>query len=192
MTIPPLSTGTERYCSSRHRQQTPAVRTIVGESSSFLKAQTVSFLGGTHCLREGHHCHYVHITLWRYNYEIVYSTSSYLCAKRLRWSRGSVLALVHKFAVSKPAEAEKNLSTPSSGREVKPFVHVAYLRHVKEPESVCVEVAAYGRNYRPFLAQVVSPFITRVSDGDTWRCKYERLKKRVCTLSFRLQCIRGH
>ena len=39
------------------------------------------------------------------------------------------------------------------------------------PESVCKEVAASGRNYRPFLAQVVPPFTTRVSGGDTWRCK---------------------
>ena len=69
--------------------------------------------------------------------------------------------------------------------------HVAYLRYVKEPESVCVEVAAFGQNYRPFLAQVVSPFTTRVSGGDTWRCKYERLKTRVCTISLSLQCIRG-
>ena len=38
--------------------------------------------------------------------------------------------------------------------------HVAYLRHVKEPESVCAEVADFGRNYRPFLAQVVPPFTT--------------------------------
>ena len=49
--------------------------------------------------------------------------------------------------------------------------NVAYLRHVKEPESLCMEVAAFGRNYRPFLAQVVPPFTTRVSGGDTWRCK---------------------
>ena len=62
--------------------------------------------------------------------------------------------LVPKFAGSNPAEvvvffrAKKILSTP----------FVAYLRHVEEPESVCVEVAASGPNYRPFLAQVVPPF----------------------------------
>ena len=39
--------------------------------------------------------------------------------------------------------------------------------HIKEPESVCVEVAAFGRKYRPFLAQVVLPFTTRVSGGDS-------------------------
>ena len=47
--------------------------------------------------------------------------------------------LVPKFAGSIPAEAvgifqgEKILSTPSFGREVKPFVHVVDLRHVKDP-----------------------------------------------------------
>ena len=70
--------------------------------------------------------------------------------------------------------------------------HVAYLRHVKEPESVRMEVAAFGPNCRPFLAQVVPPFTTRVSGGETWQCKQERLKTRVCTISLRLQCIRGH
>ena len=49
--------------------------------------------------------------------------------------------------------------------------NVADLRHVKEPDSVCVEVAAFGRNYQPFLAQVVPTFTTRVSGGETWRCK---------------------
>ena len=48
---------------------------------------------------------------------------------------------------------------------------VCPMSHVKEPESVCVEVAAFGPNYRPFLAQVVPPFTTRVSGGDTWRGK---------------------
>ena len=76
--------------------------------------------------------------------------------------------LVPKFADSDSAEAV-GFFTPSFGREVKPFV--AYLQHVKETENVCVEVAAFGRNYRPFLAQVVPPFTTRVSGGDTWRCK---------------------
>ena len=46
-----------------------------------------------------------------------------------------------------------------------------------------MDVAAFGRNYRPFLDQVVPPFTTRVSGGDTWRCKWERLKTKVCTVS---------
>ena len=59
-------------------------------------------------------------------------------------------------------QGEKILSTPSIGREVKPFVPCRIFAHVKEPETVCVEVAGFGRNYRPFLAQVVPPFTTRV------------------------------
>ena len=49
-----------------------------------------------------------------------------------------------------------------------------------------------GKIHRPFLAQAVPPFTTRVSGGDTWRCKQERLKIRVCTIILRLQCIQGH
>ena len=49
--------------------------------------------------------------------------------------------LVHKFAGSNPAEA------------------VGFFR------------AFSGKIHRPFLAQVVPPFTTRVSGGDTWRCK---------------------
>ena len=71
--------------------------------------------------------------------------------------------LVPKFAGSKPAEIVE-----LSGQKNP---HFAYLRHVKEPESVCVVVAAFGRNYRPFPAKVVPPFTTRVFGGDTWRCK---------------------
>ena len=48
--------------------------------------------------------------------------------KRLRWSRGSVLAFGTKVSGFKPSrscrifQGEKILSTPSFGREVKPFV----------------------------------------------------------------------
>ena len=93
--------------------------------------------------------------------------------------------LVPKFAGSNPAEAvgflraKKILSTPSFGSKVV-------------CKRVRVEVAVFGRNYRPFLAQVVTPFTTRVCGEDTWRCKYERLKTRVCTISLRLHCIQGH
>ena len=88
-------------------------------------------------------------------------------SKRLRWSRSSVLAFDAKVRGFKPGrsrrifQGEKILNTPSLGRRAED------LRHVKEPESVCVEVAAFGRNYQPFLAQVVPPFTTRVSVGDT-------------------------
>ena len=33
-----------------------------------------------------------------------------------------------------------------------------------------------GKIHRPFLAQVVPPFITRVSGADTWRCKVGTIK----------------
>ena len=85
--------------------------------------------------------------------------------ERLRWSRGSVLAFGTQVRGFKPGRHGTN------GREVKPLSHVTYSRHVKETESVRVEVAAFGRNYRPFLAQVVPPFTIGVSGGDTWRCK---------------------
>ena len=93
--------------------------------------------------------------------------------KRLRWSRGSVLAFGTQVRGFKPGQSrrifqgEKILSTPSFGMEVKPFVPC----RIFEAESVCVEVAAFGPNYRSFLPQVVPAFTTRVSGGDTWRCK---------------------
>ena len=80
--------------------------------------------------------------------------------------------LVPKFAGSNPAEAVGffRARLPSEGK-LSHLSHVTYLRHVKEPESVRVEVAAFSRNYQPFLTQVVPSFTTKVSGGDTWRCK---------------------
>ena len=86
-----------------------------------------------------------------------------LCWERLRWSRGSVLASGTQVRGFKPDrssrifQGEKFLSAPSFRKEVNPFL--------------CVKVAAFCLNYRPFLAQVVPPFITSVSGGETWRCK---------------------
>ena len=89
----------------------------------------------------------------------------------------SFWTLVPKFAGSNSAEAvgffrakKSSARSPSEEKESR-LSHVAYLMYVKEPESVCVEVAAFGRNYRPFLSQVVPPFTTGVSGGETWRCK---------------------
>ena len=104
--------------------------------------------------------------------------------------------LVPKFAGSNPAEAvgifraKKNPQRAflrKGSKAVCPMSHICGMS--KNPK---LEVAAFGRNYRPFLAQVVPPFSTRFSGGDTWRCKQERLKTRVGTISLRLQCIRGH
>ena len=57
---------------------------------------------------------------------------------------------------------------------------------------LCGSRAFSGKIRRSFLPQVVPPFTTMVSSGDTQRCKQERLKTGVCTISLRLQCIRGH
>ena len=117
--------------------------------------------------------------------------------KQHRWFRGSVLAFGIQVRGFNPGrsrrtfQGEKILSAPSFGREVKPYVPCRIFVACKKSESVCVEVAAFCPNYRPFLAQVIPSFSTRVSGGDTWRCKYERLKTRVCTISLRLQCFRG-
>ena len=61
---------------------------------------------------------------------------------------------VPKFASSNPA-LSRLIFQHASFKEGKysRLSHVAYLRHVKEPESVFVEVAAFGRNYRSFLAK---------------------------------------
>ena len=68
-------------------------------------------------------------------------------------------------------QGDKILSTPSFGKEVKLFFPCLIFAARKKPESVCVEVAAFGRNYRLFLAQVFPSFTTRVSGGGIWRCK---------------------
>ena len=105
--------------------------------------------------------------------------------------------LVPKFADSNAAEAvgffrvKKILSTPSFGREVNPFVPCRRFTAYKRSLNVNGSRAFSGKILRSFLAQVVPPFTTRISGGDTWRCKWERLKTRVCTISLRLQCIRG-
>ena len=98
--------------------------------------------------------------------------------RRLLWSRGSVLAFGTQVRGFKPGrsrrifQGEKRiLSTPSFGREVKPLSHVVDLRHVKDPWMLRGSRAFSGKIHRPFLAQVVPPFTTRVSGGDTWRYK---------------------
>ena len=81
--------------------------------------------------------------------------------------------LVPKFAGSDPAEAvgffsaKKILSTPSFGREVKPFVPCRRFTAWK----ISLNVTWKSGIFRPFLAQVVPPFTTKVSCGDTWLCK---------------------
>ena len=59
------------------------------------------------------------------------------------------------------------LSTSSFGREVKPFVQCHRFKACKRS----LNVTFSGKINGPFLAQVVPPFTTRVSGGDTWRYK---------------------
>ena len=119
----------------------------------------------------------------------------YMCAKRLRWSRGSVLAFGTQVRGFKPDrrrrifKGEKIHSKPSFGREVKPSVPCRTFTACKRSLNVTWKSGIFRKNSS---AQVVPPFTTRVSGGDTWRCKQERLKTRVYTISLRLQCIRGH
>ena len=96
--------------------------------------------------------------------------------KRFGWSRGGVMAFGTQGSGFNPAEAvgcfqgETILSTPSFGWEVKPFVACRIFMACKRPVILCLDVAAFCRNNRPFLAQVVPPFTTKLSGGDTWRC----------------------
>ena len=98
-------------------------------------------------------------------YEAFQVSSAFVTiGKRLRWSRGSVLAFGTKVRGFKPGrsrrifQVEKILSTPSFGREVKPFVPCPIFAACnRTPESVCVEVTAFGRNFRSFLAQIFPP-----------------------------------
>ena len=119
-------------------------------------------------------------------------------AKRLRWSRCSVLAFGTQLRGFKPGrsrrifQGEKILSTPSFWREVKSFFSCRRFTALKYPWLLRGSRAFSDKIHRPFLAQVVPPFTTRFCGGDTWRCKWERLKNRVCTISLRLQYIRGH
>ena len=81
--------------------------------------------------------------------------------------------LVPKFAGSNPAEAfgffrakKSSAPFPSEGKE-SCLSHVVDLRHVKDPSMLRGSRGFSGKIHRLFLAQVVPPFTTRVSGGDT-------------------------
>ena len=83
----------------------------------------------------------------------------YQQTKRLRWSRGSVLAF-GKFAGSNPAEAvgflrakEKILSTPSFGGEVKPSVPCRIFKAWKRTLKKAWKSLLSAKICRPVLAQ---------------------------------------
>jgi hypothetical protein len=106
----------------------------------------------------------MHKTLF-YNKFII---SLYYSTKRLRWSRGSVLAFSTQVRGFKPGRsrrifrAKKILRTPSFGGEVKPSVpcrtFVACKRSINLSGS-----RNLGKNYRSNFSQTVSPFAARIS-----------------------------
>ena len=90
--------------------------------------------------------------------------------QRLRCSRGSVLAFGTQVRGFKPGRSrrifrgEKILSTPSFGKEVKPWVacrrFAACKRSLNVPWKSCIQAKLLSAM---FLAQVVPPFAARVS-----------------------------
>ena len=107
--------------------------------------------------------------------------------KRLRWSRGSVLAFgtqVRGFTPGRSRRifrAKKILSTPSFGGEViKPSVPCRRFTACKRPLNVTCK-SAFRQNYRTFLAHSSTFCRWVLSRGDTrgnaWWRKLERLTK---------------
>ena len=85
------------------------------------------------------------------------NVETYLCnriAKRLRWSRGSVLAFSTQVRGFKPGRSrrifkgEKILSTPSFGGEVKPSVSCRRFTACKRTLECIVEVGISRQNYQ--------------------------------------------
>ena len=93
--------------------------------------------------------------------------------KRLWWSRGSVLACGTQ--VSRVQTRPKPLDFSGRKNPQHAFFRkgskAVDLRHVKDPWMLRGSRAFSGKIHQPFLAQVVPPFTTTVSGGDTWRCK---------------------
>jgi hypothetical protein len=98
--------------------------------------------------------------------------------KRLWWSRGSVLPF--KYPSSrvqtrpKPSgffRAQKILSAPSFGGEVKPSVPCRRFAARKRSLNVTWKLA-FRQNYRPTFSPTVPPFAARFSRVVwTWRCR---------------------
>ena len=98
--------------------------------------------------------------------------------KRLRWSRGSVLAFgteVRGFKLGRSLrifQGEKILSTPSFGGEVKPSVPCRRFMACKRFLNSTWKSGISGKIHRPFLAHIVPPLATRISgettSGESW------------------------
>ena len=103
--------------------------------------------------------------------------------KRLRWSRGSVLAFGTQVRGFKPAEAvgffraKKIVSTPSFGGEVKPSVPCRRFMACKRSLNATWKSGISGKIHRPFLAHIVPPLATRISgektSGESWNVQKE-------------------
>ena len=89
--------------------------------------------------------------------------------KRLRWSRGSVLAFGTQVRGFKPGrsrrifQGEKILSTPSFGGEVKPSVLCRRFTACKRFLNATWKSGISGKIQRPFLAHIVPPLAARIS-----------------------------
>ena len=108
--------------------------------------------------------------------------------KRLRWSRGSVLAFSTQVRRIKPGRSyrifkgEKILSTPSFGGEVKPLVPCCRFTACKRTLKCSVEVDIIGKITGQFLTHKSFTFPCLdlshcVGHGDIWRRKWEWLEQ---------------
>jgi hypothetical protein len=78
--------------------------------------------------------------------------------RRLRWSRGCVLAFSTQVRGFKPGRSEKILSTTSFGREIKPLVPCRRFTACKRSLNVTWNSGISGKVHRPFLAHISSTF----------------------------------
>ena len=85
--------------------------------------------------------------------------------KRLRWSRGSVLAFGTQVRGFKPDRRRRILTGRKTLSVQSRLSHVVDLRHVKDPWMLRGSRAFSGKIHRPFLAHVVPPSAARLS----WR-----------------------
>ena len=109
-----------------------------------------------------------------FSYAALLCNSSNLFCKRLRWSRGSVLAFGTQVRGFKPGRSrrifqdEKILSTPSFGVEVKSSVPCRRFTACKATWKSGIS----GKIHGPFLAHIVPPLATRISgettSGESW------------------------
>ena len=116
----------------------------------------------------------------------------------LRWSRGSVLAFGTQVRGFKPGrsrrifQGEKILSTPSFGKEVKPFVPCRRFTACKRSLNVTWKSGIFRQNSSAISRPSSSSFHYQ---GFWWRhlaVQVGKTKDQGSKISLRLQCIRGH